>query len=221
MPSYRMHMTTLEISHSQTPSKIASLLARFRPSIPEIVCYPYAGLHHRPRLVKPLISHDLAAVALSFLPAAAADDNEPVLSPPGVPDTDAEYAAMAGGGRESPAVLKREKEHDFYTYHHLRRDLYALVEMSGVKASSRYVVPSAHITLARFLSQDDHNTQERRGAWVRKIDEINEWLQAELWSKTHHDFVGEWCVGQEKGLDCRTGALWYGGGRTVMLGEGF
>jgi hypothetical protein len=31
----------------------------------------------------------------------------------------------------------------------------------------------------------------------------------------------EWLVGDGKGLDCREGALWYGGGQTVRLGKGF
>jgi hypothetical protein len=28
-------------------------------------------------------------------------------------------------------------------------------------------------------------------------------------------------VGQEKGLDCRQGTLWYGGGETIRIGKGF
>lgn len=68
--------------------------------------------------------------------------------------------------------------------------------------------------------------------WFEKIEEINGWLVKEFWPKEGGDGQGdgegetrnlkaEWLVGDEKGLDCREGALWYGGGQTVRLGKGF
>lgn len=87
---------------------------------------------------------------------------------------------------------------------------------------SRYVVPSAHITLGRYLTQEDHATPEARERWVKAIDEVNAWLEREVWDSADASaFVGEWIVGQEKGIDARAGRLWYGGGRTIMMGEGF
>jgi len=72
-----------------------------------------------------------------------------------------------------------------------------------------------------FLTQEDHATPQARETWVNKIDDINKWLEKEVWDKEGGEYIGEWIVGQEKGLDARTGPLWYGQGRTVMLGEGF
>lgn len=180
MPTHRMHMTTLELAHSQTSDEIASLLSSIRPAIPLLTNLTFL---HRVRLVRPMISYDLSAIAVSFVPAA--------------------------------------EEHDGYTYHHLRRDLFEAVKKTGVEVRSRYVVPSAHITLGRFLDQEDHATPLARQSWIRGIEEINEWLETQVWDAVDGEFMGEWIVGQEKGLEVRDGTLWYGGGRTIMAGEGF
>ncbi len=203
MPPHRMHMTALEITHSRTPEEVTELVSTMRPSMGALTSFTYA---HRARLVKPMLSYDLAAVAVSFLPAAG----EPLTSPPQAP--------MDSGVGTEPRV-----DADAYTYHHLRRDVFDLANSTGVQVGSRYVVPSAHITLARYLTQGDHATAAMREKWIRTIQDINSWLEAEVWdrAKGEGDFIGEWMVGQEKGLDAHQGTLWYGGGRTIMMGEGF
>ncbi|KAL2022027.1 hypothetical protein VTK56DRAFT_6267 [Thermocarpiscus australiensis] len=198
MPPHRMHMTTLEIAHSQTAETIESMVSCMRPAIPAATGLPFI---RRPRLVKPLLSYDLSAIAVSFLPAAG----EEVLSPSAVQPR-LEDTAQAGNG---------------YTYHHLRRDVFKLASATGVAIGSRYVVPSAHITLGRFISQRDHETPELRRRFVQTIEDINKWLENEVWDAKDGEFIGEWIVGQERGLDARCGTLWYGGGRTIMMGEGF
>ncbi|KAL1881428.1 hypothetical protein VTK73DRAFT_3946 [Phialemonium thermophilum] len=198
MPAQRMHLTTLEIAHSRTPEDIEDLLRQLRPSIAKITNYTYS---HRARLVKPMVSFDLAAVAVSFLPAAG----EPALVAADTVDAGA------------PGIV----EGDGYTYHHLRRDIFESVRGTGVEIASRYVVPSAHITLGRYLRQTDHLTPEMRRQWIETIEGINKWLQDEVWDREDGEFSGEWIVGQERGLDARSGRLWYGGGRTIMVGEGF
>ncbi|EPE08298.1 ureidoglycolate hydrolase [Ophiostoma piceae UAMH 11346] len=211
MPLQRMHMTALEIVHSLTPEESKAVVDTTSPGIPGIVNYTYA---HRARLVKPMISYDLAAVALSFVPAA----DEPHASPSPIPPVTEEEASPPSS----------------YTYHHLRRDLFDKAKETGVEVASRYVVPSAHITLARFMDTKEYATPEARLAWVEALEALNEWLEKEVWDSVwadaegkqallppHRRFVGEWVVGQERGLDARTGALWYGGGRSVMVGEGF
>ncbi|ROW08176.1 hypothetical protein VPNG_06902 [Cytospora leucostoma] len=200
MPPHRMHLTTLEVTHSRTPDEIASLVEQIRPSVPALTNFTFA---HRSRLVRPMLSYDLAAVAVSFVPAAG----EPVASP-------APASAPAAGGSD-------HEVDDAYTYHHLRRDVFDLARTAGVDVASRYVVPSAHITLGRYLGQEDHATPEQRERWTRTIDEVNAWLEREVWDRAEGPFVGEWIVGQEKGIDARSGCLWYGGGRTIMMGEGF
>ena len=166
--------------------------------MPEITSYTYA---HRARLVKPFLSYDLSAFALSFLPAAG----EEVVSPAPV----------------RPGPDDRASRDDGYTYHHLRRDVFDMARAGGVDIESRYVVPSAHITLGRYLSHEDHGTPEARRAWVDKINQINAWLENEVWNNHGCGFIGEWIVGQERGLDARCGPLWYGMGRTICVGEGF
>jgi hypothetical protein len=198
MPAHRMHMTTLEVVFSKTPNEIAAVISRIKDHIVSITSYTYT---HRARLVKPMISYDSSAFALSFIPAAS----EPILSPSPVP----------------PGPVGRITEGDAYTYHHLRGDLFDAVRAAGVDVTSRYQVPSAHITLGRFVTQKDHETLEARARWIDAIEKVNQWLVEEIWDRKEAALTGEWIVGQEKGLDARCGALWYGGGRTINLGEGF
>lgn len=163
---------------------------------------------HRARLTKPLLGYDAAAVALTYVPAAG------------------EPTAYEGRGRED----------DGYTYHHLRRDLHGLCRETGVELDQRYTVPSAHLTVARFVGQEDfcssssssseassdidHGKVER---YVQALEKINEWLVAEYWPREGEEVRegAEWIVGEEMGLDHRRGTLWYGGGETVRLGRGF
>ncbi|KAK3652687.1 hypothetical protein LTR56_004981 [Elasticomyces elasticus] len=194
MPPENLHMTALEITHSLTASEIDGLVEQMLPEAQEIANHT---LQHRARLVKPLLSFDAQALALSFLPAAGE---------PGEPSHD-----------------------DSYTYHHLRRDLHAKASAAGVKVASRYVIPSAHLTIGRFITKSDFETLDgavdhaKVERFIERIESINEWLQAEYWpSEDSIKAGGEWVVGEEKGLDFRQGALWYGGGgRTVRLGKGF
>lgn len=186
---------------SRTPEEISALVATIRLTTAKLANYSYT---HRSRVVKPMIVYDLAGVALSFVPAAG----EPLVS------SDRAVYPFGGDG----------KLDDGYSYHHLRRDVWDMVRTdAGVEVGSRYVVPSAHITLGRYLTQEDHATPDARERWVQNIDEINAWLAAEVWTNQDErtGFVGEWLVGQERGLDLRAGRLWYGAGRTIMTGEGF
>jgi hypothetical protein len=212
MPIPNLHMTALEVTHSVTAPDIAQLLTRLHPLIQLMTDHPST---HPPRLIKPLLSYDSAALALSFLPAAG--------------EGIAHHKRPDG----------RQRDDDAYTYHHLRRDLYAMTHSAGIEIESRYVVPSAHITIGRFLVQGDHDSVEKMEAWVREIEAVNEWLEGEFWPRPsggkgekgekgelggQGEWIpegGEWVVGEGKGLDLRKGVLWYGGGETVRLGNGF
>ncbi|TKA73875.1 hypothetical protein B0A55_04480 [Friedmanniomyces simplex] len=197
MPPENLHMTALEITHSLTAPEIDALVAQMLPHVAEITDYT---LQHRARLVKPLLSYDAQALALSFVPAAG----EP-----------------SGHGSAPPK--------DDYSYHHLRRDLHAQASTTGVKVASRYVIPSAHLTIGRFITKRDFETAEgevdraKVEQLVETIEGINSWLRAEYWPRENGvGEGGEWVVGEEKGLEFRKGALWYGsGGETVRLGKGF
>lgn len=178
MPRENLHLTVLEITHSTTAEFVATLIERMMPSLDSIVNHPRT---HRARLVKPLLSFDAAALAVSFVPAAGRDGDE-------------------------------------YTYHHLRRDFYAASKAANVGVTSRYIVPSAHITIARFVTAADHEQEPglvdrtKMREWMELVWDINR--EIESWD-------GEWTVGQERGIVCRGGRLWYGGGYTVVEGKGF
>ena len=196
MPLECLHMTVLEITHSKTEAEIEHIVNSMESKIPEIADFTY---NHRARLVKPMLSYDAAAIALSFLPAAGE----------GSPDASAADA-------------------DKYTYHHLRRDLYGLCESAGVVVASRYVVPSSHLTIARFVTQKDISSKDGNGidgakmeGLVRKLDDINAELRSMYWSEDGLRGEGSWFVGEEKGLVNRRGNLWYGGGHSHYEGKGF
>ena len=108
-----------------------------------------------------------------------------------------------------------------YTYLHMRRDLYALAGEAGITPQARYAVPSAHITLARFVSEEDftapaqHEKEkvaagEKVAEFVSLVDAINEELGAS-------DLA--WTVG-EAGVELRRGRTWYGGGNVVCRAGG-
>ncbi|KAL8639289.1 MAG: hypothetical protein Q9228_003662 [Teloschistes exilis] len=199
MPLERLHMTTMEITFSLTAPEINAIVGQMLASIPQITDYTY---QHRARLIKPMLSYDTAAIALSFEPAA---------------------------GESLPKG--RSPTADVYTYHHLRRDLHRLSKETGIEVASRYVVPSSHLTIARFVTQtdvakseDDHTPDPAKVQRLTEcIEEINANLQEQYWPHNGKDIKdgGQWIVGEEKGLDCRKGTLWYGGGETVRLGKGF
>lgn len=196
MPIGCLHMTVLEITHSKTESEIENLVNTMEGRIPELTDFTY---HHRARLVKPMLSYDAAAIALSFLPAAG----EGLL-----------------GNKAANA--------DPYTYHHLRRDMYGLCKSTGVEVASRYVVPSSHLTIARFVTQKDILSKDSHGidhekieGLVGKLEEINAELQSKYWSENSLTSEGSWTVGEEKGLVYRKGTLWYGGGHSHHEGKGF
>ena len=191
MPLQNLHLTALELCHSRTPAE-TDLIVSALGSETYTTMANYT-LNHRPRLIKPMLSYDTSAIALSFLPASG--------------------EALPTG---------RTQKDDDYTYHHLRRDLFSLARKVGVSVDSRYVVPSSHITIARFLSQGDHDTPEKRARWIEKIEELNGWLEREFWPREERGRDGgEWIVGMGKGLDFRGGSLWYGGGESICVGEGF
>jgi len=219
MPPERLHLTALEITHSLTQDQINAIITSLGTSTVETMTNYTHDPYHRARLIKPMLSYDDAAIALSFLPAAG----ESLSSLP--PASDPSPLTLPGGPKEERK--DRRKVDDKFTYHHLRRSLFALARATGVSIDSRYVVPSSHITVGRFLTQEDHDSPAKMQAWINKIEEVNGWLEREFWPKDgdatgeERKKEGEWLVGQEKGLDFREGRLWYGGGNTVRIGRGF
>ncbi|KAF2671029.1 hypothetical protein BT63DRAFT_446259 [Microthyrium microscopicum] len=197
MPLENMHTTSMEVTHSRTREEIEAIVDKFNHAIPDITDYTS---NHRSRLTKPLLGFDSQAIALSFLPAA-------------------------GEGLKDG----RTAEDDSYSYHHLRRDLFGLCDKAGVDVQSRYVLPTAHLTLGRFINGNDFRdspegslNHERVADLVATVESINNWLEAEYWPSDDGGIKpgGQWIVGEGKGLDCREGQVWYGGGRSIHVGRG-
>jgi hypothetical protein len=200
-----LHTTVLEIASSRSSLEVDTLVSHLEQSgvIPDLVNYTF---NHRARLVKPIVSFDAAAMALSFVPAA---------------------------GEQSG--WSRSADDDQYTYHHLRRDLYAGVAATGVQLRPRYLVPSAHITIARFITHDGFQVEklgadgepafdcERVAALVDKIERINQKIQAKYWPGENRTVSSEavWVVGEERGLELCKGPCWYGEGEKVLVGKAF
>ncbi|CAN9474711.1 unnamed protein product [Alternaria alternata] len=116
---------------------------------------------HRTRLIKPLIGYDASAIALSFVPAAS--------------------EGLHSG---------RTPEDDKFTYHHLRRDLFSMCRDAGLQVESRYVVPSSHLTIGRFIHTKDFEDgtgspdAQKTKALIDKIEEINAWLEKSIGPNT-------------------------------------
>lgn len=193
-------MTTLELANSRTRSELEGLVSELEAAgtVPELAEYT---INHRSRLIKPIISYDASAMALSFVPAAGEGTD-------GIDD-------------------------GAYSYHHLRRDLYDRVAETGIKVIPRYIVPSAHVTIARFITHDgflleqdgpDGSCVDRKQlkALMEKLEHINRELQQKYWPGEEGNIPsGEWVVGHEKGLELCKGASWYGKGESVLIGKGF
>jgi hypothetical protein len=194
MPTENLHTTVLEVAHSLNEAQIEDLVQTLKSSTAitrgQIAEHP---ITHQSRLLKPMVSFDSSAMALSFAPAAA----EPLTE--------------RSGGHD-----------DHYTYHHLRRDIFDMVRKTGIPVASRYIVPSAHITIARFITREgfqvagqlDHSCVQ---LLVDRIDDINKKLERMYWPQPDGTVPekGEWVVGQDQGLVIRRGRLWYGGGEDV------
>ncbi|KAK9487871.1 RNA ligase/cyclic nucleotide phosphodiesterase [Lipomyces starkeyi] len=170
MPSENLHMTALEILHSADDDAVELELQRLKPYLKTLLAPRPA-----PVLVKPMLSFDQSALALSFLP---------------------EDSPIGDSG-------------NWYTYHHYRLDLNNIVQKAGVPVESRYQVPSAHVTVARFVKPLAGSMQH----WLAKLDEINNWLENDRGRDIR------WVVGDERGNECRCGRIWYGGGWSEDIGS--
>lgn len=177
MPLDNLHLTVLEIAHSRTRPEIDAITSLLRPTLQATVNLPLSP-EHRAVLIRPLLSFDCAALAISFVPEAASAESH-------------------------------------YTYHHLRRDFYQAAVDCGVAIGSRYTVPSAHVTVARFVTAGGVECWDprRREEWVRGIERINAWIEREWTGRVR------WVVGEERGVEFRRGLLWYGGGNAVAVGK--
>ena len=79
---------------------------------------------------------------------------------------------------------------------------------------------SAHLTIARFVDRGILE-EGRVRALVECVEGVNEALEQEFGGGGGYGEEWGWTVGEEKGLVCREGRVWYGGGESLGEGEGF
>ncbi|KAJ5170729.1 Ribosomal protein L44e [Penicillium coprophilum] len=184
VPPDHLHMTTLEIRSSLTGPEIDEISSSLEMSgiVAELANYT---LTHRARLVKPVISYDTSAIALSFVPAAGEEDHY-------------EYS-----GKD-----------DKFTYHHLRNDLHNIITQSDCPIAARYTVPSAHITIGRFITTSGPPQRElysleefekKASQLVYQIEDLNHELRSNVWRRLGDPSEGQWVIGHEKGLELMKG----------------
>jgi len=246
MPAANLHCTALEVAHSRSAADVAALVAGLRVNgaaarAVDLLAERERRGESRCVLGRPVVTYDAAAVALSFLPdeGAGAGGAEQGLVEQAVGFVRGAVPrgvlGAAGVGEDKEEV--EEEREGCYTYHHLRRDLWDICSETssrntvgsagaGVPIASRYTVPSAHLTLMRFISaadvtvgggEDGAIDMSKMEAFVGAIEQLNAWLEKEVWGTAR----GGWTVGEEMGLDLRAGTVWYGGGESVMVGRGF
>ncbi|KAF3392805.1 60S ribosomal protein L44 [Penicillium rolfsii] len=186
-PSDFLHMTTLEMLPARTLAEVNEFEKFLKENAPlqDIVNYT---LTHRARLVRPIVSYDASALALSFVPAVEDRDHE-----------------IDGESNCS------------YSYQHLRSDLYDIVTGAGCQLEARYTVPSAHVTIARFVRPVGWTENEvkvssffhkKAQELVAAIEDINQELKSDNWKRFGNPSRGEWVVGQERGLELMKGRSW-------------
>ena len=84
----------------------------------------------------------------------------------------------------------------------LRARAWDVIAHAGVIAKMRYALPSAHITVGRFVKRGSGLGVER-AEWVRLLDVINDVLRG---------WEGKW---ELNSLALRAGVQWYGGGYSI------
>lgn len=172
MPRDCLHLSILEIVHSAPSHLVATTMHALRPHLAAILA-PTSSTSST--LVRPLISFDSSALALTFVPA------------------DSSHARGASNKTG---------------YTHYRARLYETVTKTAkVAVQSRYQVPSAHVTIARFVKTVPPQAVE---ALLDRIGEINAWLDAEFADPRRF----EWRIGEQRATECRYGRIWYGGGHS-------
>ncbi|KAL4968614.1 uncharacterized protein BDV14DRAFT_144726 [Aspergillus stella-maris] len=224
-----LHVTTLEVASSRTKEEIDALVSRLVEDGTAEKLVNYIPDEKRcVRLINPIVSFDDSAIALSFLPVASGPED--ITHGPTAEQDEAPTGTATAGS--TSAIQHSDREN--YTYHHLRRGLASTVLESGVALAARYVVPSAHITIARFVEPDEfwrrdgELDRERVAKFVHCIGVINEGLRKNDWVDSPVNKGNEsesetakngWIIGLDQGLEFNKGTSWYGGGEKVLVGR--
>lgn len=181
MPRTCLHLSALEISHSVPLDTVMANMELLRPHINKFL----DPIGNAPVLMRPLICFDSSALALTFVPLNQATKKQP-----------GSYGVHA------------DEQDAQYSYTHYRASLYeTATKVAGVDVKSRYQVPSAHVTIARFIQE---LSPDAVGSLLDEIEAINAWLEAEYSDPS----TFAWRIGKGRATECRYGRIWYGGGES-------
>lgn len=186
MPRECLHLSVLEIIHSAPVESVLTNLDLLRPYINELL----NPIDNAPVLMRPLVCFDSSALALTFVPIDHAIQKLP----------------------HSKFGIDATEKEARYSYTHYRASLYETVtNVAGVNVESRYQVPSAHVTIARFIKELSPDAID---SLLSEIEKLNQWLDAEYSDPSKF----AWRLGQERATECRYGRIWYGGGASEGQG---
>lgn len=187
-------MTVLEIVHTATTEEVASSAKKLQPCLKEIVNYT---LTHRTRLVKPKLSFDDFAIALSFLPAAGEDRSHPDEDKYTYLHLRTDFSNLCSqNGVEVAARYSTTSSH--------------MTVARFVKTEEHRERKAMELWIEKL---------ESLNAWLE-----DQYFSKENTSqdKGRKDRTGlEWYVGAERGLEIRSRDLWYGGGISIEVGDHF
>ena len=185
-------MTVLEISHSLTPCSLAALVAELKPSVPKFERF----YQERPaRLVKPRLSFDDTAIALTYLPAAS-------------------ESSVGEAVDDSYTYLHLRR--DLLNFCQDQN-----VEVNARYASASCHLTIARFTTDKDHCSTGKPDRAAMISWVSAIEQLNELLAEEYWPcEGILPEAGTWIVGAQRDLEIRKGTLWYGGGQSLDVGSG-
>ena len=192
MPLDCLHMTVLEISHSLTPCSLAALVAELEPSVPKFERF---FQNHLARLVKPKLSFDDTAVALTYVPAAGESSDGQTI------DDSYTYLHL----RRDLLNLCQDQN----------------VEVNARYASASCHLTIARFMTDKDHCSTGKPDRAAMSSWVSAIQQMNELLAEKYWPREGiSPEAGTWIVGAQKDLEIRKGTLWYGGGQSLNAGPG-
>jgi hypothetical protein len=203
IPVLHQHLTVLELSHRHSVPQLQATYDALTKETAQAMTNIPSSLPkcQTIRLVKPFLSFDEKAVAVTFVPDAS----------------NASYATNGYASDEDDKV----HDSDHFTYQHLRSEMHKLAMKSGIKIDTCYTTATAHITLGRFIGDsvfapssvnhdadgaNDDDTQTRTRNFVKLVQEINKELESSLWGEDGM----KWVIAGDKGLECQFGYVKWG-----------
>ncbi|KAJ9212996.1 hypothetical protein DTO166G4_5326 [Paecilomyces variotii] len=221
VPLPHMHLSVMELSHRHPIAHLRAVYNVVGESLLHTMAdvpftkYKESQGRSVARLIKPQLMMDRAGVAVTFVP---------------------DYSPQEGMDNSGQDITKNNP----FTYHHLRASMQELALSSGIEIDTSYTAPSAHITIARFVSSHFFDGGEKHATSPpvpisppteqsplspsgnqnqRRVQKAEQWVDLihginEELGKQSEDPVFkeqlEWVVGQQRGLELQLGYVKFG-----------